>query len=203
MCNVFLYMSSVSHKRKFWESSLKCFKILRLKLDVEAMPKTQNLSFQKFLRSILQISINVSLQLVISVCLSHKYSPELNDCTQQNEHEDSARLENVSINLALERSAFVNLVGSCLLEKRICRSSALSLLPANYISAPSFRRNELSVNLPRCSSVSENSVVKCVIGCKTSPGSEHCNDCWLTQTWLQSPRKENEAWTVIGIPEYG
>jgi len=32
---------------------------------------------------------------------------------------------NVSINLALERSAFVNLAGSCLLEKRICRSSAL------------------------------------------------------------------------------
>jgi hypothetical protein len=141
------------------------------------MPKSQTPSFQKFPPSILQIPINVSLQLVISVCLSHKYSPEVNDCTQQSEHDDSARLGNVSINLALEGSAFVNLAGSCLLEKRICRSSALSLLPANYISAPSFRRNELSVNLSRRSFLSENSVVKCMRACATSPGSQHCNDC--------------------------
>lgn len=167
MYEVFLYVSSVTHKHKFWKSSLKCFKIVRLKLDVDAMSKARNLSFQKFPRSILQIPINASLQPIISVCLNHKYSPELNDFTQQNEHEDSARLEDVSINLALEGSAFVNLVGSCLLEKRICRSSELSLLPANYISSPSFLRNELSVNLPRRSSVSENSVVQFTLGCAT------------------------------------
>jgi hypothetical protein len=136
------------------------------------MPKAQNLAFRKFPPSILQIPINSSLLLVISFSLSHKYSTEVNDCTQQSEHEDSVRLENVSINLALEGSAFVNLAGSCLLEKRICRSSALSLLPANYISAPSFRRNELSVNLSRFSSVSQTSVVKCMIGCATSLGSQ-------------------------------
>lgn len=124
------------------------------------MHTTQNLAFRKCPRAILQIPINSSLQLAISACLSHKYSPEMNDCTQQSENEDSARIENVSINLALEGSAFANLAGSCLLEKRICRSSPLSLLPANYISAPSFRRNELSVNLSRCSSVSETSVKK-------------------------------------------
>lgn len=165
MYDVFLCMSSIAHKHKFWKSSLKCIKIGRLKLEVEAMPKAHNLSFQKFPRSILKIPSNASLQLVISVFRSHKNSPEVNDCTQQSEHEDSARLENVSINLALECSAFVNLAGSCLLEKRICRSSALSLLPANYISAPSFWRNELSANLSRPSSVSENSVVKCMTGC--------------------------------------
>lgn len=98
----------------------------------------------------------------------------MNDCTQQSEHEDSARRGNVSINLALEGSAFVNVAGSCLLEKRVCRSAALSLLPANYVSAPSFRRNELSVDLSRCCSVSENSVAKCMIGCA---GSQHCADC--------------------------
>ena len=79
---IFIYVVCYPHAQILKKSSLKCFKIVRLKFDVETIAKAQNLSFQKFPHSILQIPINPSLQPVISICLNHKYSPQLNDCTQ-------------------------------------------------------------------------------------------------------------------------